>query len=77
MFKIAGELTPAVIHVAARAWRRIMEKVQIEQHSIGGLLWIAGWLFTIGFLNLTFWKGVTALLLWPYYVGVFARVLGR
>lgn len=54
-----------------------MEKIQIEQHSFGGLLWFVGWLFTIGFLNLTFWKGVLALLLWPYYVGVFVRALER
>ena len=37
-----------------------MEKIKIEQHSVGGLLWVSGWLFTIGFLKLTFWKGVLA-----------------
>lgn len=47
-----------------------MDKIRIEQHSVGGLIWFAGWLFTIGFLKLTFWKGVLALLVWPYYVGV-------
>lgn len=46
-----------------------MEKISIEQHSFGGLLWVAGWLFTIGFLKLTFWNGVLAVILWPYYVG--------
>jgi hypothetical protein len=46
-----------------------MEKISIEQHSFGGLLWVAGWLFTIGFLKLTFWKGVLAVIVWPYYVG--------
>ena len=25
---------------------------------------------TIGYLHLTFWKAVLALLLWPYYLGV-------
>ena len=29
-----------------------MEKIRIEQHSFGGLLWVGGWLFTIGFLKL-------------------------
>jgi len=48
------------------------DKVRIEQHSVGGMFWGAGWLFTIGFLNLTFWKGVLALLIWPYYLGVLA-----
>lgn len=47
-----------------------MEKIKIEHHSFAGGLWIAGWLFTIGFLKLTFWKGVLALILWPYYLGV-------
>jgi len=49
-----------------------MEKINIEQHSVGGLLWIGGWLFTVGFLKLTFWKGALAILAWPYYVGVWA-----
>jgi hypothetical protein len=48
-----------------------MEKVKIEQHSGIGLLWFAGWLFTIGFLHTTFWNGLLALLLWPYYIGTF------
>ena len=47
-----------------------MEKIRIEEHSAGGLLWFVGWLFTIGFLHLTFWKGALALVLWPYYLGV-------
>ena len=47
-----------------------MEKIRIEQHSFGGLLWFAGWLFTIGFLKLTiFWKGAAGVLLWPVYLG--------
>lgn len=51
-----------------------MEKIEIE-HSVGGLLWVMGWLFTIGFLNLTFWKGVLGVLLWPYYLGVLAATM--
>ena len=46
-----------------------MEKIRIEQHSFGGLLWVMGWFFTIGFLRLDFWRGVLAVLLWPYYIG--------
>ena len=46
-----------------------MEKIRIEQHSSIGLVWAAGWLFTIGYLKLTFWKGVLALIIWPYYIG--------
>lgn len=34
-----------------------------------GPIWFIGWLFTIGFVKLTFWQGVLALLIWPYYLG--------
>lgn len=36
-----------------------------------GPIWGMGWLFTIGFLGLSFWKAVMAIVLWPYYLGVF------
>jgi hypothetical protein len=55
----------------------VMEKIRIEQHSVGGLLWVAGWLFTMGYLNLTFWTGVLALVLWPYYLGANVSALLR
>lgn len=42
----------------------------IEQHGFLGTLWLGGWLFTVGFLQLAFAKGVAAILLWPYYLGV-------
>ena len=38
-----------------------------------GSFWFMGWLFTIGYLKLAFWKGALALLVWPYYLGVFFR----
>ena len=47
-----------------------MEKVKIERHSFMGIVWFGAWLFTIGFLRLTFWKGVLAIVLWPYYLGL-------
>lgn len=46
-----------------------MQKIKIEQHSSIGLLWCAGWLFTLGYLSLGFWKGVLAIIIWPYYLG--------
>ena len=54
-----------------------MEKIKIEQHTFGGTLWLTGWLFTIGFLHLDFQKGVFAILLWAYYLGVHFRTLAR
>jgi hypothetical protein len=52
-----------------------MEKIRIEQHSFVGTFWFGAWLFTIGFLHLSFWKGVLAILLWPYYLGTAFSVL--
>lgn len=46
-----------------------MEKIKIENHTFGGGLWIAAWLFTIGYLKLTFWQGVLAIVIWAYYLG--------
>jgi len=46
-----------------------MEKIKIEQQTFMGSVWIAAWLFTIGFLHLGFWRGVLAIVLWPYYLG--------
>ena len=54
-----------------------MEKIKIEQHSVSGTLWFGGWLFTIGYLHLTFWKGVLAIVLWPYYIGFLFGTLER
>ena len=45
------------------------QKIRIEQHTFMGSVWFAGWLFTVGFLQLTFWKGVCAIVVWPYYLG--------
>ena len=45
------------------------DRIRIEQHGSAGLLWFGAWLFTIGFLHLSFWKGVLGLVIWPYYMG--------
>lgn len=46
------------------------DRIKIEQHSSLGLVWIAGWLFTIGYSDLSFWTGLLATVLWPYFLGV-------
>lgn len=47
-------------------------RVKVEcQHHIP--IWLIGWLFTIGYVNLPFWKAVLALIIWPYYMGVAVR----
>lgn len=53
-----------------------MDKIKIEQHSFSGTLWVIGWLFTIGYLHLSFWEGVLGIFIWPYYLGSFLSMLG-
>jgi len=48
----------------------MMDRIKIENHTFSGAFWIALWLFTIGFLKLTFWQGVLGIIIWPYYLGV-------
>ena len=43
--------------------------VKVVEHSELGALWFIGWLFTIGYLKLGFWKGVLGLCIWPFYLG--------
>ena len=51
-------------------------RIRIEQHGGLGLVWFAGWLFTIGYLELGFWKGLLGLLVWPYFLGVDLVLVG-
>jgi hypothetical protein len=41
--------------------------------TVVGPLWVIGWLFTIGYAQLTWWQAVLALVIWPYFLGVMAR----
>lgn len=41
--------------------------------ALGGTIWIIGWLFTIGFVKLTFWQGVLGIVIWAYYLGSAVR----
>ena len=51
-----------------------MHRIKIENHTFSGGLWFAAWMFTIGYLHLTFWQGVLALVVWPYYIGAAVAV---
>jgi hypothetical protein len=37
--------------------------------SLVGPVWYIGWLFTVAFVHLPFWKALLALIIWPYYLG--------
>jgi len=52
-------------------------RIRIQQHTLTGGLWCAAWLFTVGFLHLGFWKGVLAIVLWPYYLGAHFSALAQ
>jgi hypothetical protein len=36
--------------------------------GLGGTIWFAGWLFTIGFAKLVWWKALLGLVVWPYFL---------
>jgi len=52
-----------------------MEKIKIEQHGFVGDLLGLGMALHLGFLHLTFWKGVLGIVLWPYYLGTWLSSL--
>jgi hypothetical protein len=41
--------------------------------GIWGGFWFAGWLFTIGFAQLVWWKILLGIIVWPYFLGAFLR----
>jgi len=45
-----------------------MKQVIINKDAFS-VLWMIGWLFSIGYLRLSFWRGVLGLIIWPYYLG--------
>lgn len=54
-----------------------MQKIKVENHLFSGGVWFIGWLFTIGFLHLSFWQGVLGIVIWPYYLGAhFGAIAG-
>lgn len=45
-------------------------KCGAENCGSGFCIWLMGWLFTIGFVGLGFWKSILAIIIWPYFLGV-------
>ena len=46
-----------------------LERIHITQHTSLGAVWLAGWLFSIGYLKLSFWMGLLGMIAWPYFLG--------
>lgn len=57
--------------------KSVPAKIRIEQHTFAGCAWFAAWLFTIGYLHLSFWRGVFALVVWPYFIGAHVSTIIR
>ena len=49
----------------------MMDKIKVKNQAFTAFSWFAAWMFVIGFLHLTFWKAVLAIVVWPYYLGVY------
>jgi hypothetical protein len=66
----ASEDRPTEDIVASDDCTKHPQRIQIQQHTFMGMAWCGAWLFTIGYLHLNFWRGLLAIFLWPYYIGV-------
>ena len=41
--------------------------------AAGGIIWFIGFLFTIGYANLVWWKILLGIIIWPYFLGQAVR----
>jgi hypothetical protein len=39
--------------------------------ALAGVIWFIGWLFTIGYAQLVWWKIILGIVVWPYFLGDF------
>jgi len=37
--------------------------------ATGGVIWFIGWLFTISFAHLVWWKILLGIIVWPLFLG--------
>jgi hypothetical protein len=51
----------------------VVTRTRSAPNSLGGMLWFAGWLFTIAFAKLVWWKALLALAIWPYFLALAVR----
>ena len=41
--------------------------------SLAGVVWFGGWLFTMAFAHLVWWKALLGIVIWPFFLGEFIR----
>ncbi len=46
---------------------------KVNSSSAAGAFWCAGWMFTIAFAKLIWWKALLALVIWPWYLALAVR----
>jgi hypothetical protein len=71
-----GPVVAAGTHLAKqRREESVMDNVRHElvqykgnNGALAGGTWFAGWLFTIGFAKLIWWKVILAIVAWPYFL---------
>ncbi len=44
-----------------------------SRNGLGGMIWFAGWLCTLGFAKLVWGKALLGLVLWPYFLAAAVR----
>jgi acyl-coenzyme A synthetase/AMP-(fatty) acid ligase len=47
--------------------------VHVSSGSMAGAFWTAGWMFTIAFAKLIWWKALLAFVIWPWYLALAVR----
>lgn len=45
--------------------------------NILNTVWILGWLGTVGYTGLGFWKGFFAMFTWPYYLAKYFKKVNK
>ena len=49
------------------------QKVVRVQSGTAGAIWFGGWMFTVAFAKLLWWKALLALVVWPWYLALRLR----
>jgi hypothetical protein len=44
-------------------------KMASTSGAVAGVIWFIGWLFTIGFAQLVWWKIIVGIVVWPLFLG--------
>jgi hypothetical protein len=51
----------------------VVERSRPAPNGLPGMLWLGGWLFTIAFAHLVWWKALLAIAVWPYFLALAVR----